>query len=119
MPYALKCWPESVYRKEVLDLPADIRAPVVEALRRLRTEGVRPVGYSCKPLGRSLRGIWQMNFKTERNEQMRLLYFAEGQEIVLLTVFKKTSEQEEQRAYELAKKRKREAEKAGDLDTIH
>lgn len=110
MAYDLKCWPDSVSRKEINDLPTGARAEVKVALRELQRFGPSPPARTVKNLGKAKDGLWQLNLKVNR-EQIRLLYFPwGGRIIVVLSVFKKTSKLQ-QREYETAMQRKKEAER--------
>lgn len=110
MPYRLKCHPERVSTKEIEGLTKDLRIEVKAALLDLHRFGPQPEGRHVKPLGKKIGYLWQMNLKVNR-EQVRILYFPNGQdEIVVVSVFTKTSPQEEQREYGNAVARKAQAE---------
>lgn len=109
MPYDLRQWPDTVYPGEAQQLPMAVVAIDV-ALRALRMNGPRLDEYGFKPLGKELDGLWQINFKVNR-QQIRILYAPYGMAIVIFRIHKKSSDQEQQRAYKLAGKRKREADK--------
>jgi hypothetical protein len=108
MPYELRQWPRTVYPDEVADL-FDAQADIDVALSELRTQGPRPEGYQFKPLGAVKGGLWQLNFKSS-GKQIRFLYAPYGNTIVIFRIHKKSSPQEQQRAYTQAMKRKRQAE---------
>ena len=111
MPYELFCWPASVSRKEIESLPASARAGVKLALSELARFGPNPSVRSVKNLGKKNDGLWQLSLKVDR-EQIRLLYFPwRNRIIVLVSAFKKTSPQLQQREYEAAVARKKEAER--------
>lgn len=110
MPYRLKCHPERVSTKEINGLAKDLKIEVKAALRDMQRFGPRPEGRDVKTLGKQIGQLWQMNLKVNR-EQIRILYFPNGTaEIVLVSVFTKTSPQEEDREYERAVRRRAEAE---------
>jgi hypothetical protein len=71
--------------------------------------GPSPSGYKVKTLGHKLGGLWQINLKVEKR-QVRVLYAPYGLAIVLFRIHKKSSPQEQTRAYELAMQRKRDYE---------
>ena len=125
MPYDLKQWPQSVYPGATAEFPDAM--PVIDvALQALRTEGPRPQGYEFKPLGKKKGGLWQINLRVKR-QQIRILYAPYGQTIIVFHIHKKSSPQEQQRAYDKAMSRKRQAEQimkdAGNthvgLPTVH
>ena len=109
MAHELRQWPRTVYPGEVQEFP-EAQADVDVALRELRTQGPRPEGYQFKPLGAKWAGLWQLNFKSSTGRQIRILYAPYERVIVVFRIHKKSSPQEQQRAYALAMKRKREAE---------
>jgi hypothetical protein len=113
MAYDLRQWPESVYPGEADDeCPEAI--PVLDTLLlNLQSHGPSPPGYSVKNLGKKRNGLWQINLKVEKR-QVRVLYAPYGKTIVLFRIHKKSSPQEQIRAYELAadRKSKYEFEKA-------
>jgi hypothetical protein len=55
-------------------------------------------------------GLWQINLKKQRR-QIRVLYAPYGHTIVLFRIHRKGSVEEQDRAYDLAKIRKREYER--------
>lgn len=103
-------YPSTVY-------PGEVRAECPEAeptidvlLGKMAAEGPSPEGYGFKPLGKKRDGLWQINLKVAQR-QVRILYAPYGQAIVLFRIHKKGSPQEQERAYELAQRRKREYER--------
>jgi len=110
MAHELRQWPRNVYPGEVLTDFPEAQADVDVALRELRTQGPRPDGYQFKTLGAAKAGLWQLNFKSSKGKQIRILYAPYDRVIVVFRIHKKSSPQEQQRAYALAMKRKREAE---------
>jgi phage-related protein len=123
MPYTISQWSDSVQRKEIEGLPLDASNAVLVMLRTMRRDGPKPSGYKIKPLAKRLHGLSQANLKVNK-EQIRVLFSVYGQRIVVLHVFKKTSPQAEQRAYQLALDRKKTVENvlqesADGLTTIH
>lgn len=109
MSYDLRQWPHTVYPNEVGEF-LDALADVDVALRELRSQGPRPEGYKFKPLGAAKEGLWQLNFKSSSRRQIRFLYAPYGRVIVVFRIHKKSSLPEQRRAYELAMKRKRQAD---------
>lgn len=92
-------------------MPTLARAEVKAALRELAEFGPNPPGRSVKTLGKGVGGLWQMSLKVQK-EQVRLLYFPWGRKIiVLVSAFKKTSPQVQEREYQTAKDRRKEAER--------
>ena len=75
----------------------------------MERQGPAPAGFAVKPLGRSKGGLWQTNLRAE-GRQVRILFAPYDSDIVLFRIHKKSSPQEQQRAYVLAMKRKREYE---------
>jgi phage-related protein len=78
-------------------------------LKEMRRSGPMPEEYNVKPLPRHLHGLRQVNLKVN-NEQIRVLFSVYGSVIVVFHVFKKTSPQIEQRGYQKALDRKKQAE---------
>lgn len=79
-------------------------------IRNLRRVGPSPAGYRVKTLGAKLGGLWQINLKI-RKRQVRLLYAPyNGNNIVLFRIHRKSSPEEQERAYRLAMDRKRQYE---------
>ncbi len=109
MRYVIRKWPESVYPGEA-DAECPEAKPIIDTLiLNMRRQGPSPDGYRVKNLGQRMGGLWQINLKAEKR-QVRLLYAPYGQTIVLFRIHKKGSPQEQSRAYELAKSRKRQYE---------
>ncbi len=108
--YELNQWPESVYLDaEKGFMVAAIQAKVDLFLDSVRKEGPSPEAFSCKNLGKKLGGLWQANLKVNRL-QIRVLYAPYRRKIVVFLIHKKTSKQEQERAYKLAMKRKAEVD---------
>jgi hypothetical protein len=108
MPHKLQQWPERVYPDETDEFP-EARADIDAALLELARQGPSPLGYQVKNLGKSKGGLWQLNLKVHR-KQLRILYAPYKYTIVVFRIHKKSSPQEQQRAYALAITRKKEAE---------
>jgi hypothetical protein len=100
-------WPESVYPGEVESECPEATEDIDAVLVALKREGPRPAAYRVKTLGAATGGLWQLNLKVAKR-QIRLLYAPYGQTIVLFRIHKKSSPQEQERAYELAKTRKQQ-----------
>jgi hypothetical protein len=98
-----------VYPKEALEFP-DAKEAIDVALRDLAKYGPAPDGHAFKPLGEKKGNLWQINIRV-LGRQIRILYSPYGDVIVIFRIHKKSSPQEQQREYELAMKRKREAER--------
>jgi hypothetical protein len=111
MPYDIRQWPATVYPDEVAKECPEAKEIIDVLLRTMGQTGPQPSGYSFKTLGKKMGGLWQINLKFERR-QVRILYAPYGMTIVLFRIHKKGSPQEQQRAYELAKRRKAEYEHA-------
>jgi hypothetical protein len=109
MPFRLRQWPSSVYPGEANDLP-DAKPEIDAALRALAKHGPMREEYGAKSLGQSKDGLWQLGFKVNR-KQIRILYAPYKDLIAIYCIHPKTSPQEQERAYERAIKRKREAER--------
>jgi hypothetical protein len=105
----VKQWPNTVYPDEVNDECPEAKAVIAVLIRKMEDSGPSPEGYQVKNLGQKMDGLWQINLKVEKR-QIRILYSPYGSVIVLFRIHKKSSPQEQTRAYELAKKRKREYE---------
>jgi hypothetical protein len=124
MAHDVRQWPSSVYPGEVDAECPEARELIDVLIRRMREEGPSPDGYRVKPLGAAMGGLWQINLK-KRGRQIRVLYAPYGQIIVLFRIHRKGSPQEQTRAYDLAKTRKRQFELARQADyapgyrTIH
>lgn len=112
MPYEVKCYPDAVGRKEIKNLPIEARAEVASAIRDLATYGPEPPARETKTLkGKHLKGLWQLSLKVNK-EQIRLVYFVWGEAIiVVVSVFKKTSPQLQDREHATAAERKKTAER--------
>ncbi len=110
MAYDVRQWPSSVYPGEVDRECPEAREVVDALLLNLRQQGPSPAGYRVKTLGAKMGGLWQINLKV-RGRQIRVLYAPDGQTIILFRIHKKSSLQEQDRAYELALQRKREYER--------
>lgn len=111
MAYEVLQFPDSVYPREVRDECPEAEADIAILIRVMRAQGPRPEIYSFKPLGKKRGGLWQINLKIEKR-QIRILYAPYGSTIVLFRIHKKSSPQEQERAYELAMRRKSEFEEA-------
>lgn len=109
MPHDLRQWPDTVYPGEAQQLPQAV-IEIDAAIRALSRDGPKLEEYSFKPLGKKKDYLWQINFKAN-GQQIRILYAPYGSTIVIFRIHKKSSKQEQQRAYDLAGKRKREADK--------
>jgi len=109
MPYAVLQWPATVYPGEVDAECPEAKPAILVLLQRLRAAGPSPDGYAVKTLGSGLGGLWQINLKIEKR-QVRILYAPYGEKIVLFRIHKKSSSQEQEQAYDMAQKRKREYE---------
>lgn len=109
MRYTIRQWPGSVQKKEIQALPLDAETAVMVMLQEMMKRGPILDEYHTKRLSKNLHGLLQVNLKINR-EQIRVLYFVEGAQIVVVHVFKKTSPQVEQRGYALALERKKAAE---------
>jgi hypothetical protein len=111
MPHDVKQWPTGVYPGEVDAECPEARAQIDALIFQMRKQGPSPDGYSHKHLGAAAGGLWQINLKVKKR-QIRILYAPYGQIIVLFRIHKKSSPQEQKRAYKLAKDRKREYEQS-------
>lgn len=109
MPWHLRKWPNAVYPKEAEEIP-EAKEDIDVALFRLATIGPSLEEYGAKCLGKGQDGLWQLGFKVHK-KRVRILYAPYGNTIVVYRIHPKTSPQEQERAYELAKKRKKEAER--------
>ena len=124
MTYDTRQWPDSVYPGEVDSECPEAREVIDTMLRQFQSKGPSPDGYKVKNLGKTKGGLWQLNLKVEKR-QIRILYAPYGQLIVLFRIHKKGAPQEQERAYDLAMKRKREYETAvaqaqhGGRGTLH
>jgi hypothetical protein len=113
MAHAVRYWPATVYPGEAKAECPEAMAVIDTLFWRMRSEGPKPIGYDVKPLGAKLSGLWQLNLKV-KGRQVRILYAPFGQDIVLFRIHKKSSPQEQKRAYRLAGDRKRDYEKSQD-----
>ena len=111
MVHDVRQWPSSVYPGEVDDECPEARQIIDALILNLARHGPSPDGYGVKTLGKKLGGLWQINLRSEKR-QVRVLYAPYGQQIVLFRIHKKSSPQEQRRAYELAIVRKLEFEAA-------
>lgn len=109
MPYKTLQWPPTVYPGEVDAECPEAKAAIVVLITKMREQGPQPEGYKIKSLGQQLGGLWQVNLKIE-NKHTRILYAPDGKEIVFFRIHRKSSPQEQQRAYVLAMERKAEYE---------
>jgi hypothetical protein len=110
MGYVVAQWPpDAVYPGEVQKECPEAAEVIDLLIRGMRAQGPSPAGYRVKALGARLGGLWQVNLKIEKR-QVRLLYAPYGQTIVLFRIHRKGSPQEQTRAYELARRRKRDYE---------
>jgi hypothetical protein len=93
--------------------------PQIDALiRAMQRQGPSPEGFSVKTLGKGKGGLWQVNLKVQKR-QIRILFVPYASDIVWFRIHKKSSPQEQQRAYDLAVKRKREYEEARKQQEAH
>lgn len=116
MPYDIKRWPHTVYPGEVNDECPEALPMIDVLILRMREAGPSPPGYPFKNLGRRKKGLWQINLKViATKRQVRVLYAPYGSTIVLFRIHKKASPQEQDRAYDLAIKRRRDYESARDV----
>ena len=106
MAHELKQWPADVYPSE--EFP-EAGADIDTALLELHRQGPSPLGYHVKSLGKTKNGLWQLNLKVQR-KQIRILYAAYKDFIVVLKIHQKSSAQEQQAAYQVAMARKKSAE---------
>jgi hypothetical protein len=109
MAFTIHQWPAGLQRKQIEALPLAAQTAVLVMLREMRNSGPHPEGYSVQPLSRNLRGLTQANLKV-RKEHIRVIYAVYGIQIVLVSVFKKTSLQLEKNQYKNALARKRTIE---------
>jgi hypothetical protein len=109
MAHDVRQWPESVYPGEADDECPEAIAVLDTLLLNLQSQGPAPPGYKVKNLGKKRSGLWQINLKVEKR-QVRVLYAPYGNTIVLFRIHKKSSPQEQTRAYELAAERKSQYE---------
>jgi len=109
MAFTIHQWPANIQRKEIEGLPSQAATAVLVMLRAMSTAGPQPEEYATKQLGKRLRGLIQANMRINK-EQIRVLYAVFGNKIFVLHVFKKTSQQIEDRGYERAIGRKKTVE---------
>jgi hypothetical protein len=111
MAHGIEHFPDTVYPSEIKDECPEALEAIDALIFRMQTGGPSPEGYDVKTLGRQLGGLWQISLKiVETKRQVRVLYAPYGQTIALFRIHKKGSRQEQQRAYELAMKRKAQYE---------
>jgi hypothetical protein len=110
--YTLRGFPASVYPGEMQDECPEADADIAALFLQMARQGPSPAGYRIKSLGQKMRGLWQINLRTA-GRQVRILDAPYGNDIVLFRIHKKSSPQEQNRAYELAIRRKRQYE--GDI----
>lgn len=103
-------WPNTVYPDEINAECPEAREVIDVLIRNMRTQGPSPEGYAVKTLGKNHSGLWQINLKVAKR-QVRVLYAPHGKTIVLFRIHKKSSPQEQTRAYKLAASRKDDYEK--------
>ncbi len=109
MPYDVLQWPVTVYPGEADAECPEAKPDIMVLIRRLAAAGPSPDGYAVKTLGSKRDGLWQINLKIQKR-QVRILYAPYGKKIVLFRIHRKSSSQEQERAYVVAQKRKREYE---------
>jgi Phage derived protein Gp49-like (DUF891) len=109
MPHDVRQWPATVYPGEMQKECPEAEANIDVLVRELARRGPSPGGYDVKTLGKEKGGLWQIKLKVQKR-QIRILYAPYRETIVLFRIHKKGSPQEQQRAYSLAMKRKREYE---------
>jgi len=110
MPYRVHQWPTGVHPDETRAECPEAEATIDVLIGRMKGVGPSPDGYQVKSLGKKRGGLWQINLKVEKR-QVRILYAPYQDTIVIFRIHKKSSPQEQERAYELAQKRKREYER--------
>jgi hypothetical protein len=110
MGHTVKKWPSTVYPGEVDSECPEAKAVIDVLILQLEMQGPSPSGYHVKVLGKQLGQLWQINLKFQKR-QIRILYAPYGSYIVLFRIHKEGSPQEQERAYEIAKKRKAEYER--------
>lgn len=109
MSYELRQWPGNVYPGECAEFP-DAQADIDVALRALQRDGPQSEEFSFKTLGKAKGYLWQINLKV-RKKQIRILYAPYNRTmIIVFHIHKKSSPQEQQRAYEKAMRRKSQAD---------
>lgn len=107
--HTLKQWPDTVFPGEVDDFKEALPALTV-LLMQMQAGGPSPLGYQVKNLGAKLNGLWQVNIRVDRR-QIRVLFAPYSDHIVVFHIHKKSSPQEQQRAYATAKARKTDFER--------
>jgi hypothetical protein len=111
MTYKVLRYPEAVYPGEVQAECPEAMAQIDVLIRAMQRQGPAPAGFAIKALGQKMDGLWQVNMKVEKR-QVRILFVPYGSDIVWFRIHKKSSPQEQQRAYALARRRKRDYENA-------
>jgi len=106
MPYDLCQWPDGVYPGELGQFQSPL-ADIDMALQTLKADGTRTEIYSVKNLGKLKEYLWQLNLRSD-GQQIRILFAPYNKMIVVFLIHKKSSPEEQQRAYKLAMKRKRQ-----------
>jgi hypothetical protein len=109
MAYEVRQSPASVYPGEIDAECPEAREAIDVLLREMGQFGVALEGYQIKPLGKPKGHLWQINLKIEKR-QVRILFAPYNQRLILFRIHKKGSPQEQQRAYALAMKRKKDFE---------
>lgn len=107
MPYIIRHFPPSVYPREMRDECPEAEADIANVIRQMGRQGPSPSGYNVKNLGQKMDGLWQLNLRVSKR-QVRILYAPYDSDIVLFRIHKKSSPQEQNRAYDLARSRKRQ-----------
>jgi hypothetical protein len=110
MVQILEQWPGGIYPGEILAECPEAEATIDVLIERMKIEGPNPHGYQVKLLGRRRGSLWQLNLKVEKR-QVRILYAPYNEKIVIFRIHKKSSPQEQERAYDLAQSRKRDYER--------
>src|SRR5271155_3161763 len=111
MPYTVKRYPASVYPEEAQAECPEAMPEVEVLITAMQRQGPSPAGFAVKTLGKGKGGLWQVNLKVEKR-QIRILFAPYDTDIVWFRIHKKSSPQEQQRAYDLAMRRKREYKRA-------
>lgn len=111
MAHTVRQWPDDVYPDEVRRECPEAEAAIDAFILELQSEGPSPAGAAVKALGKRVGGLWQANLRVKKR-QVRILYAPYGEDIVLFHIHKKSSPQEQQRAYRTAMRRKDEYEAA-------
>jgi hypothetical protein len=105
MSHNIKQWPDTVYPGAVDSECPEAKAVIDVLISQLSVQGPSPLGYQVKVLGKKMNHLWQINLKVEKR-QIRVLYAPYGSDIILFRIHKKSSPQEQSRAYAQAIKRK-------------